>query len=271
MQKHNKALRIASVLLVLVLISTVAFTGTLAKYATSATSASYKVRVGAFRVIATIGDDVYDLVADADDLKDGFYLPFGDIKEADTTTPEDDYAIISTKKPSSLAELEDKPWIVFPGSGNTLKDIKIENKSEVPVVLQITADSSATVLDNIEGLEFRYGTTWYSTFSDFLNAVNADLSTGAVLAPLTGFYEIKGIAIRWNYHSKDTEYDSEIITASKNQAGSDYFEDAVAADTTDTAAGTAAAAWAYGESNDLDSISFSIPANLLKIQVIQVD
>gem|GEM_PF-4932018 len=49
--KKNKTLRIAAILMALVLVTTLAFTGTLAKYVAEAQVRGLKARVAAFRVI----------------------------------------------------------------------------------------------------------------------------------------------------------------------------------------------------------------------------
>lgn len=160
MQK-NKMMRTASVLLVAVLLSTCAISGTFAKYA-SEVSASGSARVAK-----------WDIDFDADNTSGKIFAfdLFNTIYEADGTTSETDVANNSN----------DSKTVIAPGTGGYFT-ISLKNLSEVSAKYGITY----TVTANSVPLEFKTGESgdWKSTIdsvSDVSLAMNATQSTDTTI------------------------------------------------------------------------------------------
>ncbi|MDR1805996.1 MAG: hypothetical protein LBQ80_04405 [Clostridium sp.] len=119
--RKNRTLRLAAILLVVVLITTCAFTGTLAKYTVGGTLSTQQARVGAFRVDINGADVAAGESIDPTTV----LLP---LKEADSSVDEEDFYQLNGDV------------IIFPGSGNTLP-LEVVNYSEVPVTADLEISS----------------------------------------------------------------------------------------------------------------------------------
>ena len=213
-KQQNKTLRIASVLLVLALVTTVALTGTLARYTAAAESESQYARVAAFRVLvngAPIDDDfTFDLF---DNLRDH------DMADADLAALSAADYWKTANEATDVVNLYSDPdeIVIAPGMGS-YANIEIHNLSEVPVVAAITGGAAAATIAppanlvfyvddaaaapltdaTFAGLDTDDFTYTYATFLSSLAAI--DLAPGAA-APTT-----INVAWRWVY-TNDLDYD----------------------------------------------------------------
>jgi len=174
-KQQNKTLRIASVLLVLALVTTVALTGTLARYTAETTAASQYARVAAFRVLvngAPIADDLtFDLFKQAKIL-DHDLADDPDMWVNNETDVVDLYTVSATTPPDA---------IIAPGMGN-FASIEIENLSEVPVTVAFTPGTDD--INAPENLKFYFD----GTASVALDAAAyAALADGAFTMNYTAF------------------------------------------------------------------------------------
>lgn len=187
--KKNKIMRIASVLLVAVLLSTCAISGTFAKYTTSATGSS-TARVAKWDVDITNGAQTqtfaFDLFKNVQDMKNN---------GKDKTT---DYTENDVKKESGEN-------IIAPGTKGSF-DIVLTNASEVTAQYKI--EFSATNNNNIP-LEFSLdenATEWKTNITD-LNTQFAKLSMGEQdnTATVTVYWKWAFVRTDNKGNSQDTE------------------------------------------------------------------
>jgi hypothetical protein len=215
--KRNKALRTVSILLVLLLVSTCAFSGSLAKYVGAASGASWKTRVGAFRVLV---NDV-DITGAA-----------GATLTLTTTLQELDEGNVDTETAETHAQKATESvfnGIYVPGSGYSLgkEGLTVVNYSEVDVNVKIEL-ISGTDTSSPTGLFSTDNSTW-KTWS----AISSDLATvGQELKALNTGRSTDDLTTLTLYHKWDFEGAS---AADSNDNGIDDQDD------TDNALGIAAA------------------------------
>lgn len=165
--KKNRMMRLASILLVCVLLSTSVISGTFAKYISTA-SASDTARVAKWEILYTNGEnESVDITGTNETI---VFDLFNTVKEADTFTSETDVKDGNTTT------------IIAPGTGGSFK-MKVENKSEVTAKYNIVLTESN---DNAIYIQYSLDkNTWYDDF-DAINGnttemkdVTLDMETGS--------------------------------------------------------------------------------------------
>jgi hypothetical protein len=246
-QQRNKTLRTASVLLVIVMILTVALSGTLAKYTAQATAGSQYARVAAFRVIVN-GREIQQW---GNDLSFNLFetIICHDWAEAVTWENEETH-VVNNSPNQNLADVA----VIAPGMGAFAK-LEVQNLSEVPVKIAFGAveneDSIARVTENLDNIElvivtaemddpdladiFAYAAdpvdptdVTAGSLSDLLD----DATVAVDLQP--GDKEFLYVAWRWLWND---------VPNPGGANDGEYTNDAV--DAWDTNLGTAAANWLY--------------------------
>jgi hypothetical protein len=191
--KRNKALRVLSVFLVLLLVSTCAFSGSLAKYVGEAAGASWKARIAAFRVLVN-DEDI--LTATGTDI---FVAPT--LSYTTTATP--------TKNENDPGTFD---AIYAPGVGFTISGslLTVKNLSEVDVDLAIELIGDDFDEDIPGSYSVDDGENWIKAdgtgTGDSLYKVLDDLQqSGETLAALTGTNEdsIFSLQYKWEYDVDD--------------------------------------------------------------------
>jgi len=250
-KQQNKTLRIASVLLVLALITTVALTGTLARYTASATIGSQTVRVAAW--------DIEINFEDPDD--DGKWVPLKDVNAADflllgkygtsvythgMTAADEDNGAGTWIQPESSQMIKDDynygttpDFLVHPGIGGYI-NFWIRNNSEVPA--DVTIDlGDATVADELAVIEILLdGSSTAVPMDDTLMSTatfTGDLTdlASATIAPVRidpadpAESTLVTFAWKWNYATLDgADYDA-AVDAADTKLGEDAVDAAFAA------------------------------------------
>ena len=201
--KKIKTMRIASILLIAVLMTTCAISGTFAKYVTSDNgSDSARVAKWGVTVDVTVGDDLATQY------------------NADTRVTDHSQAVIAQTVISSTADK-----LLAPGTTGTLATATITGAPEVAVTVEKTAtltlagwdvDVTDDQTDNavfycpliitIDGTEFK-GTD-YTTAEDFQNAVNAALTATTNIAPNLGVNESHKVTWTWAFTGNDDVKDT---------------------------------------------------------------
>lgn len=183
--KKNKMMRLASVLLVAVLMSTCAISGTFAKYVTKGTATS-TARVAKFGVKVAADGALFSTAYDVHD---------------DTA----DEAVITTK--SVISSNEDN--VVAPGTSGKLTETMITGKPEVAV--RVTNEATVTLNDKwivdgnfycpieitVNGVKVDTSTctdkdTFATAVANAINAVSAEYKAGTDLSNVTD-----GLSISW--------------------------------------------------------------------------
>ena len=235
-KKQNKFLRIATLLLIVAMVTTVALTGTLARYTSAAEVNSQYVRVAAWNVEIRFWDAVND---DWDDwmklseVTDELMLLSNDLlthnlvkadedpdpaTDAKWTYEEDSFTILDAYNdglddPDADDPLdedddlgEEPDFLLFPGVGGFI-NFQIRNLSEVPVMLDIDT-GNAQVDGKLDIIKLAIKTDGEITnalmdndtiFTGDLDAgfVGVDANAGAIAAD--GVPTTVGIAWKWIY------------------------------------------------------------------------
>ena len=194
--KKNVMMRVASVLLIAVLMSTCVISGTFAKY-TSANTASDSATVAKWSI--EINDTEIAVTGDAPSVTFDLFKTAYDLKENGTVdTTEDD-------------DIKADGNLIAPGSGGYYQ-LKIENLSEVnaqyAIAFTATNDSNVPIEfslsnDNIDG-------TWKTNIAD-LNVAATDISMSGSEATVTLYW-------RWTFDRDDTNFGISTPTVSVNAA-----------------------------------------------------
>jgi hypothetical protein len=250
--KRNKVLRIAAILLAIVMVTSVAISGTLARYTAQATANGLLARVAAFRVL--VNDVIISGNGDPVPVSLWNSTTAGalNIWEADLTTAETSFRPVNA---TSFGDL-----LIFPGMG-VFGSLKVENLSEVPVALSIAlANGAENVITTGLPMEFNLGVigpeaNQYANLAAMVadttnwNALTAtSLSAGlaaenGTIAAIDGVVEVI-FGIRWGFLNNTApggapaDRDPALPAESRDKfvAGTDAI---------DTQFGVAAANWVY--------------------------
>lgn len=190
--KKNTMMRVASFLLIAVLITTSAISGTYAKYVTTATG-SDTARVAKWGVTVTAQGDAFSKT----------YASETEGYSANT--------VISDVK------------VIAPGTTGTLADIKVEGTPEVAVEVTYVADLTLTgwalldgtvycpVVFKVEGTEYKIGDT-YTTTADLETAVEGAIANCkkqyAANASIDTSSDAPTITWTWAYEAEDNSKDT---------------------------------------------------------------
>ena len=182
--KKNKMLRIASVLLVAVLLSTCAISGTFAKYVTTDTS-SDSARVAKWGVEITLADDMgaFATTYTTDESGDGAYTGANSV--ASSASPADD--------------------VVAPGTKGSMS-FTIQGKPEVAARLTITAEGTPIKLDA--------GT--YTLEAGKFGANEVSVTTTATYEPIKFYLGTENINENTTYSYTLSELNAALEALSKN-------------------------------------------------------
>ena len=206
--KKNKMMRIASVLLVAVLLTTSAISGTFAKYITEKESTD-TARVAKFGV--DLGVTV-----------DGAFATEYDAKG--TVTDKDSNVIAKTVVASST----DFDNLVAPGTNGDLMasatiagtpEVAVNVKQEATLVLEgweVEDNYYCPLVITVDGIEF-YGMD-YTSAADFIAAVEAELDSNVNYAPNTDLTETHSVTWAWAFEGTDGKQTDELDTALGNYA-----------------------------------------------------
>ena len=206
--KKNKMMRIASVLLVAVLLTTCAISGTFAKYVTSKESTD-TARVAKFGV---------DLVVTVDGA-------FATEYDADTTA-NDEHGVAIAK--TVVAAADDQDNLVAPGTkGDLMASATIEGTPEVAVNVKQEATLVLTgwavegtyycpLVITVDGAKF-YGMD-YTSAAEFIAAVEAALDSDVNYEPNTDLTESHSVTWAWAFEGTDGKQTNEKDTALGNYA-----------------------------------------------------
>ena len=202
----NKMMRIASVLLVAVLLSTCAISGTFAKYVTSKESTD-TARVAKFGVdLGVTVDGAFATEYDADV----------------TVTGEGGTAIAKTVVASSTDNL------VAPGTKGDLMasatiagtpEVAVNVKQEATLVLtgwEVNGTYYCPLVITVDGTKF-YGMD-YTSAAEFIAAVEAALDSDVNYAPNTDLTESHSVTWEWAFVGTDGKQTNELDTALGNYA-----------------------------------------------------
>ena len=204
----NKMMRIASVLLVAVLLSTCAISGTFAKYVTSKESTD-TARVAKFGV---------DLGVTVDGA-------FATEYDADVTVTDKDGAAIAK---TVVASSTDQDNLVAPGTKGNLMDsatiagtpeVAVNVKQEATLVLtgwEVNGTYYCPLVITVDGAKF-YGMD-YTSAAEFIAAVEAALDSDVNYAPNTDLTESHSVTWAWAFEGTDGKQTDELDTALGNYA-----------------------------------------------------
>ena len=207
--KKNKMMRIASVLLVAVLLTTCAISGTFAKYITEKESID-TARVAKFGV---------DLVVTVDGA-------FATEYDADTTA-NDEHGVAIAK--TVVAADDDQDNLVAPGTkGDLMAKAEIKGTPEVAVNVKQEATLRLTgwavdgtyycpLVITVDGTTKFYGMD-YTSAADFIAAVEAALDSDVNYAPNTDLTETHSVTWAWAFEGTDGKQTDELDTALGNYA-----------------------------------------------------
>ena len=204
----NKMMRIASVLLVAVLLSTCAISGTFAKYVTSKESTD-TARVAKFGV---------DLGVTVDGA-------FATEYDADVTVTDKDGAAIAK---TVVASSTDQDNLVAPGTKGDLMasatiagtpEVAVNVKQEATLVLtgwEVNGTYYCPLVITVDGAKF-YGMD-YTSAAEFIAAVEAALDSDVNYAPNTDLTESHSVTWAWAFEGTDGKQTDELDTALGNYA-----------------------------------------------------
>jgi hypothetical protein len=206
--KKNTMMRVASVLLVAVLLSTCAISGTFAKYVTSKESTD-TARVAKFGVdLGVAVDGAFATEYDADV----------------TVTDKDGAAIAKTVVASST----DQDNLVAPGTKGDLMasatiagtpEVAVNVKQEATLVLTnwaVDGTYYCPLVITVDGAKF-YGMD-YTSAAEFIAAVEAALDSDVNYAPNTDLTETHSVTWAWAFEGTDGNQTDELDTALGNYA-----------------------------------------------------
>ena len=193
--KKNKTMRLASLLLVLVLLSTCVISGTFAKYVTSGT-ASDSARVAKWGVTVEVGtNNAFAAQYETDDDDDEIASIAYSVKSADGTAK-----------------------VVAPGTSGTLLTSKITGTPEVAVNVKragtftLSADwvqgdnGYCPLIITVGTTEYKWGTAYtpaggsaknIASIADFNEAINTAINKEANYGPNTSLASTDDISITW--------------------------------------------------------------------------
>ena len=206
--KKNKMMRIASVLLVAVLLTTCAISGTFAKYVTSKESTD-TARVAKFGV---------DLGVTVDGA-------FATEYDADVTVTDKDGAAIAK---TVVASSTDQDNLVAPGTKGDLMasatiagtpEVAVNVKQEATLVLtgwEVNGTYYCPLVITVDGAKF-YGMD-YTSAAEFIAAVEAALDSDVNYAPNTDLTESHSVTWAWAFEGTDGKQTDELDTALGNYA-----------------------------------------------------
>lgn len=206
--KKNRMMRLASGLLVAVLLSTCAISGTFAKYITEKESTD-TARVAKFGV---------DLVVTVDGA-------FATEYDADVTVTDKDGAAIAK---TVVASSTDQDNLVAPGTkGDLMAKAEIKGTPEVAVNVKQEATLVLTnwavdgtyycpLVITVDGAKF-YGMD-YTSAAEFIAAVEAALDSDVNYAPNTDLTETHSVTWAWAFEGTDGKQTDELDTALGNYA-----------------------------------------------------
>lgn len=191
--KKNKMMRIASVLLVAVLLTTCAISGTFAKYITEKESTD-TARVAKFGVdLAVTVDGAFATEYDAD------------------TTANDEHGVAIAK--TVVAAADDQDNLVAPGTKGDLMasatiagtpEVAVNVKQEATLVLTgwaVEGTYYCPLVITVDGAEF-YGMN-YTSAAEFIAAVEAALDSDVNYEPNTDLTESHSVTWEWAFEGTD--------------------------------------------------------------------
>ena len=206
--KKNKMMRIASVLLVAVLLTTCAISGTFAKYITEKESTD-TARVAKFGVdLAVTVDGAFATEYDAD------------------TTANDEHGVAIAK--TVVAAADDQDNLVAPGTKGDLMasatiagtpEVAVNVKQEATLVLtgwEVNGTYYCPLVITVDGDKF-YGMD-YDSAAEFIAAVEAALDSDVNYAPNTDLTESHSVTWAWAFEGTDGKQTDELDTALGNYA-----------------------------------------------------
>ena len=204
----NKMMRIASVLLVAVLLSTCAISGTFAKYITEKESTD-TARVAKFGVdLAVTVDGAFATEYDAD------------------TTATDKLGVAIAK--TVVASSTDSDNLVAPGTNGDLMasatiagtpEVAVNVKQEATLVLTnwaVEGTYYCPLVITVDGAKF-YGMD-YTSAAEFIAAVEAALDSDVNYEPNTDLTESHSVTWEWAFEGTDGKQTDELDTALGNYA-----------------------------------------------------
>ena len=210
--KKNFMMRAASVLLVAVMLTTCAISGTFAKYTTGA-DADSSARVAKF------GVDVTATVA-----------PFLAEYDADVTAMDQTNAAIT----KTVVAYNGVDLLVAPGTSGDLGATTITGTPEVAVNVKKEATLTLTKWEDANGYYCpivitvngnKFDGTAYSSAADFIADVEAAIEADINYAPNTTLDNTDDVAITWAWAFDDTKADA---AAGQNDVSDTYLGDAAA-------------------------------------------
>ena len=206
--KKNRMMRVASALLVAVLLTTCAISGTFAKYVTSKESTD-TARVAKFGV---------DLGVTVDGA-------FATEYDADVTVTDKDGAAIAK---TVVASSTDQDNLVAPGTKGDLMasatiagtpEVAVNVKQEATLVLTnwaVEGTYYCPLVITVDGTKF-YGMD-YTSAAEFIAAVEAALDSDVNYAPNTDLTESHSVTWAWAFEGTDGKQTDELDTALGNYA-----------------------------------------------------
>jgi len=206
--KKNTMMRVASALLVAVLLTTCAISGTFAKYVTSKESTD-TARVAKFGVdLAVTVDGAFATEYDAD------------------TTANDEHGVAIAK--TVVAAADDQDNLVAPGTKGDLMasatiagapEVAVNVKQEATLVLtgwEVNGTYYCPLVITVDGTAF-YGLD-YQSVDKFIEAVEAALDSDVNYAPNTDLTESHSVTWAWAFEGTDGKQTDELDTALGNYA-----------------------------------------------------
>ena len=206
--KKNRMMRVASALMVAVLLSTCAISGTFAKYITEKESTD-TARVAKFGVdLAVTVDGAFATEYDAD------------------TTANDEHGVAIAK--TVVASSTDQDNLVAPGTnGDLMASATIQGTPEVAVNVKQEATLVLTnwavegtyycpLVITVDGAEF-YGMN-YTSAAEFIAAVEAALDSDVNYEPNTDLTDSHSVTWEWAFEGTDGKQTDERDTALGNYA-----------------------------------------------------
>ena len=202
--KKNKMMRIASVLLVAVLLTTCTISGTFAKYITKKESTD-TARVAKFGV---------DLVVTVD----GAFATEYDA----TTAATDEHGVAIAK--TVVASSTDQDNLVAPGTNGDLMasatiqgipEVAVNVKQEATLVLtgwEVNGTYYCPLVITVDGVDKFYGMD-YTSATEFIADVVAALNSDVNYAPNTDLAETHSVTWAWAFEGTDGKQTDELDTA----------------------------------------------------------
>ena len=206
--KKNRMMRVASALLVAVLLTTCAISGTFAKYVTSKESTD-TARVAKFGVdLAVTVDGAFATEYDAD------------------TTANDEHGVAIAK--TVVAAADDQDNLVAPGTKGDLMasatiagtpEVAVNVKQEATLVLTnwaVEGTYYCPLVITVDDAKF-YGMD-YTSAAEFIAAVEAALDSDVNYEPNTDLTESHSVTWEWAFEGTDGKQTDELDTALGNYA-----------------------------------------------------